>query len=182
MPRILLVAVPALALVGAGMGLALAPAGPEPVVGIAEPSAVPTQPVSVVVDVVGAVARSGVVTLRAGARVIDALAAAGGVTADADTTALNRAAVLRDGMRIYVPRHGEELPAGTVGTPAETTIDINRASSAELESLPGIGPSTASRIIRSRETKPFARVEELQTRGLVTARVFADIRELVSTR
>ena len=63
-------------------------------------------------------------------RTIDALAAAGGVTADADTTALNRAAVLRDGMRIYVPRHGEEL----------------------------------------------------QTRGLVTARVFADIRELVSTR
>jgi len=108
-PRILLVAVPALALVGAGMGLALAPAAPEPVVEIAEPSAVPTQPVSVVVDVVGAVARPGVVTLPAGARVIDALAAAGGVTADADTTALNRAAVLRDGMRIYVPRHGEEL-------------------------------------------------------------------------
>jgi competence protein ComEA len=182
MPRMLLVAVPVLALIGAGMGLALRPAEPEPLVEIAEPAAPPTAPAFVVVDVVGAVARPGVVQLPAGSRVIDALLAAGGMTADADALALNRAAVLRDGMRIYVPRPGEEVPAGTVGTPAETSIDINRASSAELESLPGIGPSTASRIIRSRETKPFARVEELQTRGLVTARVFGDIKDLVTTR
>lgn len=182
MPRVLLVAVPALALLGGAMGLALRPADPEPVVEIAEPSAAPSAPAFVVVDVVGAVARPGVVELPAGSRVIDALLAAGGMTADADPLALNKAAVLRDGMRVYVPRPGEALPAGTVGTPAETSIDINRASAAELESLPGIGPSTASRIIRSRETKPFARVEELQTRGLVTARVFADIKDLVSTR
>lgn len=182
MPRILLVAMPALALLGAGMGLALRPAEPDPVVELAEPTASPAAPAFVVVDVVGAVSRPGVVQLPAGSRVIDALVAAGGMTADADALALNRAAVLRDGTRIYVPRPGELVPAGTVGTPAETSIDINRASAAELESLPGIGPSTASRIIKARETKPFARVEELQTRGLVTARVFADIRDLVSTR
>src|SRR3990172_3651136 len=97
-PRILLVAVPALALVGAGMGLALAPAAPEPVVEIAEPSAGPTQPASGVVG------------------------GGGGASA-------------RAGWPISVPRRGEEPRAGTVGTPAETTIDINRASSAELESL-----------------------------------------------
>lgn len=182
MPRIVLVAVPALALVGAGMGLVLRPADPPPIVETAEASPSPTEAAHVVVDVVGAVARPGVVRLPAGSRVIDALLAAGGMTGDADLFAVNKAAVLRDGMRIYVPRPGEQIPAGSAGTAAETKIDINRASEAELESLPGIGPSIAARIVRSREAKPFARVEELQTRGLVTARVFADLRDLVTTR
>ena len=101
---------------------------------------------------------------------------------NADLIALNKAALLRDGMRIYVPRPGEALPAGAAGTPAESRIDINRASEAELVSLPGIGPTTAAKIVRSREAKPFARPEELQTRGLVTARVYSDIKDLVTTR
>ena len=131
---------------------------------------------------VGAVAHPGVVRLPAGSRVLDALLAAGGMTGDADLTALNKAALLRDGMRIYVPRPGEQVPVGGLGSSAETKVDINHASAAELEALPGIGQSTAARIVRSREAKPFARVEELQTRGLVTARVFADIRDLIGTR
>ncbi|MGH2471291.1 MAG: ComEA family DNA-binding protein [Candidatus Limnocylindria bacterium] len=53
---------------------------------------------------------------------------------------------------------------------------------AELEALPGIGPTTAARIVRSRGGRPFARIEELQTRGLVSARVFADIKDMVTTR
>jgi len=48
--------------------------------------------------------------------------------------------------------------------------------------LPGIGPTTAARIVRSRGGHPFTRIEELQTRGLVTARVFADIKDMVTTR
>jgi competence protein ComEA len=104
------------------------------------------------------------------------------MTGEADLFALNKAALLRDGMRIYVPRPGEQPPAGSLGSPAETKVDINRASETELVALPGIGPSIASKIVRSREGKPFARIEELQTRGLVTARVFADIRDLVTTR
>ena len=51
-----------------------------------------------------------------------------------------------------------------------------------LEALPGIGPTTAARIVRSRGNHPFARIEELQTRGLITARVFADIKDMVTTR
>lgn len=182
MPRLFLLAVPVLALLGAGLGLAVRPAEPDPVVEVAEPPTEVPAPAVIVVDVVGAVARPGIVQLPAGSRVIDAILAAGGMTADADPAALNKAAVLRDGTRIYVPRPGEQPPAGTAGTPVESAIDINRASAAELESLPGIGPSTASRIIRSREAKAFARVEELQTRGLVSARVFADIKDLVTTR
>lgn len=182
MPRPLLLAVPLLAVVGAGMGLALRPADPPPVIEQSEPAPTATAPAIVVVDVVGAVARPGVVRLPAGSRVLDALLAAGGMTGDADLFALNKAALLRDGMRIYVPRPGEQGPAGGLGSPAETKIDVNRASEAELVSLPGIGPTTAAKIVRSRETKPFARPEELQTRGLVTARVYSDIKDLVTTR
>ena len=181
MPRLLLLAVPVLALVGAGAGLATRPAPPPPVVEATDPPATPT-PAVVVVDVVGAVAHPGVVRLPAGSRVLDALLAAGGMTGDADLTALNKAAPLRDGMRIYVPRPGEQVPAGGLGSTAETKVDINHASPTELEALPGVGAATAARIVRSREAKPFARIEELQTRGLLSARVFADVRDLVSTR
>lgn len=182
MPRALLLALPALAVVGAGMGLVLRPADPPPIVEAAEPAPTATAPAFILVDVVGAVARPGVVRLPAGSRVLDALLAAGGMTAEADLFALNKAAPLRDGMRVYVPRPGELLPAESGGAVADARIDINHASETELESLPGVGPSTAAKIVRSREARPFARVEELQTRGLVSARVFADIKDLVTTR
>lgn len=182
MPRPLLLAIPLLVVVGAGMGLVTRPADPPPAVEAEEPSPSPSAPALVVVDVVGAVARPGVVRLPAGSRVIDALLAVGGMTGDADLFAVNKAALLRDGMRIYVPRPGEPAPAGSVGTPSETRIDINRASEAEIDALPGIGPTTAAKIIRSRMSKPFARTEELQTRGIITARTYADIRDLVTTR
>lgn len=182
MPRLLLLAVPVLAAAGAGTGLVLRPSDPPAVV--EEPSSTPaaTAPAFVVVDVEGAVARPGVVRLPAGARVVDAIAAAGGTNADGDPASLNRAAVVRDGARVYVPRIGETPPAATLGSDAEAKIDVNHASERDLESLPGIGPTTAAKIVRSREAQPFTRIEELQTRGLVSARVFADIRDLVTTR
>jgi competence protein ComEA len=136
----------------------------------------------IVVDVAGAVAHPGVYRLLVGSRIADAVAAAGGMTGEADLVALNRAAPIRDGQRIYVPRPGETVPAGTAGSDAQLKIDVNHATAGELEALPGIGPTTAARIVRSRGGHPFTRVEELQTRGLVTARVFADIKEMVTTR
>lgn len=136
----------------------------------------------IVVDVVGAVAHPGIYKLAGGSRVADALLAAGGMTGDADLTALNKAAPIRDGQRIYVPRPGETVAAtGTAGE-AQLRIDLNHATASELEALPGIGPTTAARIVRSRAGRPFGRVDELQTRGLVSARVFADIRDLITTR
>jgi len=136
----------------------------------------------VVVDVMGAVAHPGVYRLAASSRILDALLAAGGMTGAADLDALNKAAPIHDGQRIYVPRPGETVPAGSGGNDAQLKIDLNRATAAELQGLPGIGPTTAARIVRSREIKAFTKVEELQTRGLVTPRVFADIRDLVGTR
>ena len=182
MPRPLVVAV--IVAVAAGALVLVARARtPAPVpVEVIEATPEPTLPPLIVIDVEGAVARPGVVHLASGARVADALAAAGGTTPDADPSALNKAAAVRDGARVYVPRYGETPPAGSVGTDSERKVDINHASAAELESLPGIGPSTAARIVRAREQKVFTRVEELQTRGLVTARVLSDIRDLVTTR
>jgi len=136
----------------------------------------------IVVDVAGAVAHPGVYRLMAGSRIADALTAAGGATEEADLVALNRAAPVRDGQRIYVPRPGETVPAGSGGSDAQLKIDVNHATASELEALPGIGPTIAARIVRSRGSHPFTRIEELQTRGLVTARVFADIKDLVTTR
>ncbi len=180
--RLLVLFVPVLALGGLAVGVVTRSHDDPPVVDpVAEPTPRPV-PQTILVDVVGAVARPGVVRLPAGARVLDALLAAGGMTAEADLVALNKAAPLRDGMRIYVPRPGELVPAGSAGSPAETKVNLNNATATELEALPGVGPSTAARIVRSRDAKPFAKPEDLQTRGLVSPRVFADLRDLVSVR
>jgi competence protein ComEA len=182
MPKAVVIAVVVAVVAGAFVMVARASA-PAPVpIEIIEATPEPTAPPLIVVDVEGAVARPGVVRLAAGARVADAIAAAGGMTPDADSTAINKAAALRDGARVYVPRFGEIPPAGSLGTGSEGKLDINQASAAQLEALPGIGPSTATRIVRARELKAFSKVEELQTRGLVTARVFSDIRDLVTIR
>lgn len=182
MPRPILLAIALLA----ALGLAAAVAGrifvPPPVAIEITDAAPPGPPPSpVLIDVAGAVARPGVVRLPAGARVIDAIAAAGWTTHDADLVSINRAATVRDGERLYVPRIGEVPPAGAA-TGADTRVDPNRASAAELDTLPGVGPGTAARIIRARGQRPFSAIEELQTRGLVTARVFAELRDLVVIR
>lgn len=184
MPRIVVLGVcAALALGGlVAVSRLRAPAAVPVPVAVAEETTTPTPLPPVIVDVGGAVARPGVVRLAYGARVGDAIAAAGGITPEADLASLNRAALLRDGARVYVPRYGETPPAGSLGSDAETKIDLNHATPAELEALPGIGPATAGRIVRSRDQRPFAKIEELQTRGLVNARVLADIRDLLTLR
>lgn len=180
MPRIVVLAV--VACLGLGVAYAvLRVRTPAPVpVTVVEPSPTATPLPLIVVDVGGAVARPGVAHLMYGARVGDAIAASGGVTPDADLSSLNRAALLRDGARVYVPRLGEIAPAGSLGSASEDKIDLNHATAAELEQLPGVGPATAGRIVRSRDQRPFAKIDDLASRGLVTARVLADIRELLT--
>ena len=138
---------------------------------------------AVVVHVTGAVTRPGVVTLKAGSRVTDAVNAAGGAAPEADTEQLNLARVLTDGEQIRVPRIGEVLPdpapqptgptggagpqtgtatGGTGGGSASGTVNINTASASELEKLPGIGPALAQRIVEYRDSHgPFASVDAL---------------------
>lgn len=183
MPRLVVLAVACALMLGGGVAIARvrAPA-PVPIAVVDEPSPTATPAPYIYVDVGGAVVRPGVQRLLSGTRVGDAIAAAGGAMPEADLASLNRAALLRDGARVYVPRIGEVPPAGSLGSEAEAKIDLNHATAAELETLPGIGPATAMRIIRSREQRAFAKVEELQTRGLVSARVLADIRDMLTLR
>lgn len=123
-------------------------------------------PKAVVVDVAGAVARPGVVNLPPGSRVVDALAAAGGATPDADTAGVNLARVVADGEQVRVPRKGETLPssASTTGSAATPSapIDLNAATIEQLDGLPGVGPATAQAIVAHRtEVGRFAKVDEL---------------------
>ncbi len=125
----------------------------------------------IVVDVAGAVATPGVFELPDGSRVQDAIAAAGGLAADADPSSVNRAAPVADGQQVYIPRAGE-TPAAAQGTGTAPTggaeaaasglVNINSATAEELDALPGVGPSTAQAIIEDREANgPFAAVEDL---------------------
>jgi competence protein ComEA len=145
----------------------------------------------VVVDVTGAVARPGLYRLAAGSRVGDAIEAAGGFgpRVDAGRVArdLNLAALLVDGSQVHVPSRGEAGPAGAdsggpsgAGGAGADLINLNVATQAELESLPGIGPVTATKIIESRAGSRFTSVDELRERGLVGEKTFQQLRSLVS--
>lgn len=127
---------------------------------------------SVTVDVAGKVRRPGIVVLRPGARVTDALHAAGGPRPGVDLTSLNLARVLVDGEQIVVgapaaarpagPVPGSAAPGAPAAPPAGALVDLNHAGQAELESLPQVGPVTAQAIIAWREQRGgFTSVEEL---------------------
>jgi competence protein ComEA len=155
----------------------------------------------VVVHVAGAVVAPGVQRLDSGARVIDAVDAAGGETPDADLARINLAAPLEDGQQIYVPRLGEPTPpaaatgtgvagdgtggagsaGGSTGASSGALVDLNSASVAELEELPGVGPAIAQAIVDHREQEgPFTSVEGLlDVRGIGDAKL-AQLRDLVT--
>lgn len=145
-------------------------------------------PAPIVVFVSGEVVSPGVYTLPPESRVVDAIAVAGGLAADADANAVNQAILLEDGMQIHVPKVGEvatPLPlsggeANGSGTASDAKININRATITELESLPGIGPALAEAIVRHRETNgEFESVEGLlEVPGIGEAKL-ADIRDKV---
>lgn len=145
----------------------------------------------VTVHVAGAVARPGVVRVEAGGRVVDAVDAAGGGLPGADLDRLNLAAKVADGQRIAVAIVGAPAPVeagtgvagGTAGADpgAGGPINVNTATSTELEELPGIGPTLAGAIVAERERRGgFRSVGELQdVRGIGEAR-YADIKDLVT--
>jgi competence protein ComEA len=147
-------------------------------------SASPSPEVVVLVDVAGWVRRPGVYEFTEGARVIDAIDAAGGARSGAVLEALNLAAPLTDGTQILVPREGQEgvAPAPvTGGAVAGGLVNVNSALATELEELPGIGEVIAQRIIDYRtENGPFATVDELLDVSGIGDAILESIRELVT--
>lgn len=142
----------------------------------------------VIVHVAGSVMKPGVYRLKPNARVIDAVNAAGGVTPNADTAAVNLALPLLDAEQVYIPARSSQKPhttvavrrkpptavgspsstsaAGTVGATPTTIksafININTATALELEALPSVGPSTAKAIVAFRtKNGPFSKAEDL---------------------
>ena len=170
-----------------------APTAPE-----VELPCVPTQliveePAKIVVHIVGEINNPGVFQLYYGARVDDVLQMAGGETEYADLARVNLAAFLRDAMQIIIPAIGDDIsevfiyddtaPA-VMGTPSAQTaglVNINTATAAELQTLPGVGPVLASNIIEFRETHGgFTSVEELINVSRIGQATLDRLRDLVT--
>lgn len=168
----------------------------------------PEGPPPIAVHVAGAVKTPGVYELPPGSRVIDALNAAGGATAEAAADWLNLAAKVADGEKVYVPNkkevaaaRGTGAAAGSSGTSANLSggvgggaglsppgvglgggkINLNLADQAALEGLPGIGPALAQRILTYRASHgPFQSIEQLRNVSGIGEAKFADLKDLVT--
>jgi competence protein ComEA len=160
------------------------------------------------VEISGGVLQPGVISLPEDSRLIDGISAAGGWGERVDPLrvelCLNLAAPLQDGSAIRIPTRDDrlllgltgvecgplfsaasEIAAAATGGGAETgatggKIDLNKATAEELDTLPGIGPATAAKIIASRAESPFIIVDDLRARGLISERVLGEIRALVT--
>jgi competence protein ComEA len=140
---------------------------------------------AVVVSVVGRVVRPGLVTLPAGSRVADAVAAAGGLLPEADPGSVNLAAVVTDGAQIAVDVPGTAADGGGAlaggGPGPGNRVDLNTATAADLDALPGIGPVLAQRIVDHRTRNgPFRSVDQLDDVPGIGPAIAAELAELVA--
>lgn len=137
------------------------------------------------IEVAGAVLRPGVYELQPGARIADAIEAAGGLTADASLRGVNLAERIEDEERIDIVAAGEQTGGVTSASlppldAASPLVDLNSADEIALQTLPGIGPARAATIVASREeTGAFGSPDELADRGLVPRAVVDGLRDLV---
>lgn len=132
----------------------------------------------IMVHVDGAVKSPGVYKLSSDSRVKDAVAAAGGLASEADEAKINLAAKVADGQKIHIASQSEAVGNTQQATSSESNlININTASEAELDKLPGIGPVTAAKIINLR---PYGAVEELLSKKAVSSSVYGKIKDLIS--
>jgi competence protein ComEA len=185
-------------------GASSRPADPGPELA-ADPPAVPVPdpPGPVTVHVSGAVHRPGLVELPPGSRVGHAIEAAGGLGPGADLATVNLARPLSDGEQVHVLREGEAPPtpaaptdppaaaggAGAAepvapggGVDAEGRVDLNRASAAELETLPGIGPAKAAAIVEHRETHgPYAEPGDIRAVSGIGEKTFQQLADRITT-
>jgi competence protein ComEA len=160
-------------------------AGPASTSGASTSASVATK---VIVDVVGRVHRPGLVTLATGARVADAVRAAGGALAGTNLSSINLARVCVDGEQIAVGVTGATAPAGTNPTGAAPSsgapaglVNLNTATADQLDALPGVGPVMAQRIIDYRtDHGPFTAVTQLQQVSGIGDAKYADLGPLVT--
>lgn len=180
--------------VGLAFLLARRPSPPAIVIGaITPPPTVPraatATPGAIAVHVLGAVARPGVYRLPWDSRTEEAIVAAGGTTDEADMVRTNLAQPLVDGQQVYVPARGEQVTPLLPTLPARAPlgraqggeiININLADAEELETLPGIGPALAKRIVEYREQHgPFTSTAELKEVSGIGDAIYNRIQDLI---
>ena len=155
---------------------------------------------TIVVHITGEVKKEGVIYLKRGARIVDAIKEAGGETKEADLSQVNLAYELQDGQKIYIPNKNEKISQYIIGKNGETMndnsantgnestsynkeeakVNINTASQAELDSLPGIGPALAQRIIYFRvENGNFNSIEDIQNVKGIGDSKYEDIKDKI---
>jgi competence protein ComEA len=162
-----------------GAGTAQAARGPAPVK-IERPA-----PTAALVHVAGAVRHPGVYKLHDGDRVKDAVARAGGARAGADVNAINLAAKVADGQQVVVPRRGAAAPASAdasagEGGAAQPPVSLNSATAAQLDTLDGVGPATAQKILDwRREHGGFRSIDDLGEVPGIGPKRLAALREKV---
>jgi competence protein ComEA len=139
-----------------------------------------------VVDVVGAVRRPGLVRLAEGSRVADAIARAGGLRHGAERAGVNFAAPVSDGQQVVVPQRGVAVAAGVAGAAAGSAaastgpVSLSSATAEQLDTLPGVGPATAQKIIAYRQQHgAFRSVDELDAISGIGPSRIANLRGLV---
>ena len=143
----------------------------------------------IIVHIAGAVENEGIQKLPENSRVADAIEAAGGLTSDANTKNINLAQKILDGQKIYIPTITEETSEEIIQNSEETTnifetglVNINLATQTELETLPGIGPSTASKIISYRnENGKFNQIEDIQNVSGIGESKYNQIKDRITT-
>ncbi len=139
-----------------------------------------TDTAQIYVHVAGEVKSPGLYRLDFDARVIDAIAAAGGTLPEADLQAVNLARSINDGEQLIVPAFGE-VAAGTSGAASDGKVNINTADSTTLQTLPRVGPALAERIIEWRESNgPFRGVDDLLAVSGIGEKMLAGLREKVT--
>lgn len=142
---------------------------------------------TIVVYICGEVKESKVITLEENSRICDAIDAAGGLTATADLTNINLAYILEDGEKIYIPKKGENIQNNLNSyynnSSTSNKININKATQTELEAIPGIGPSTALKILKYKEEHgKFSNIEEIKNVSGIGEAKFNNIKEYITTK
>jgi competence protein ComEA len=149
------------------------------------PPPAPALPPTIIVHVAGEVGEPGLYTLPRGARVQDAVRAAGGLAANADQDAVNLAAQLEDGQRVFIPGCASPIPpaASPATGPPAGQMNLNTATPEQLTELPGIGPELAARIVRYRgQHGPFRSVDALEAVPGIGPKRLAQVRPHVTVR
>ena len=138
------------------------------------------EPTTVFVHVGGAVAAPGLYELPEGARVADAVAAAGGLLPDGVQDGVNLARIVADGEQIVVPSAAEAATGATTGQTSPGKVNINTADVAQLDELPGVGPATAEKIVADREQNgPFATVEDIKRVSGIGDKKYEELADLI---